>query len=126
MKILNLTQHNATPEQVEQGVFDMEANLAADVRGMLTFNSVPSTEELFRRANSIAQIAEEEGAKYAMIGGAPYFMAPLEGALLSHGITPLYAFSLRESKDVHLEDGSVKKTMVFRHIGFVGMGGVEE
>lgn len=126
MKILNLTQHDATQEQVEQGVINLEPNLAADVRGMLTFQSIPTTEELFRRADSIAQIAEEEGARYAMIGGAPYFMAPLEGALLSHGVTPLYAFSLRESKDVPQADGSVKKVMVFKHLGFVGADGVEK
>lgn len=120
--ILNLTQHNATPEQLAQGVVDLAPNLATDVRGMLNFNEIPTTEEMYRRADSIAQIAEEEGATHAMIGGAPYFMSPLEGALLTHGITPLYAFSVRESQEITQEDGSVRKVNVFRHIGFVGQG----
>ncbi len=126
MRVFNLTQHDATPDQLSRGVVDLDPNLAADVRGMLTFNELPSTEELFRRADSIAQIAEEEGAKYAMIGGAPYLMAPLEDALLSHGIIPLYAFSLRESRDIPQLDGSTKKVMRFKHLGFVGMDMIED
>ena len=118
--ILNLTQHNATEEQIAQGVVDLAPDLAANIRGMLNFNEIPTTEELFKRADAIAKIAEEEGATHAMIGGAPYFMSPLEGALLTHGITPLYAFSIRESQEVVQEDGSVRKVNIFRHIGFVG------
>lgn len=121
MKIFNLTQHNASPDQTAQGVVDPEPNLKADIVGMLNFHKIPTMEEMYRRAESIAQITEEEGYKYAMIGGAPYFMAPLEGALLSHRITPLYAFSQRESQDIPQEDGSVKKVMVFKHLDFVGM-----
>jgi hypothetical protein len=55
-----------------------------------------------------------------MIGGAPYLMAPLEVALRAHGITPLYAFSVRESVEQTQPDGSVRKIAVFRHGGFVG------
>lgn len=61
----------------------------------------------------------EEGAESAMIGGAPFLMAPLEGALRTRGVIPLYAFSVRESVEEALPDGSVRKTQVFRHAGFV-------
>ena len=47
-------------------------------------------------------------------------MAPLEDALRRVGIVPLYAFSIRESLDQIQPDGSVRKTAVFRHQGFVG------
>jgi hypothetical protein len=47
-------------------------------------------------------------------------MAPLEVALRAHGITPLYAFSVRESVDQVQPDGSVRKVATFRHAGFVG------
>jgi hypothetical protein len=60
-----------------------------------------------------------ERFKFAMIGGAPYLMAPLESALRAHGITPVYAFSVRESVDQVQPDGSVRKVAVFRHAGFV-------
>ncbi|MHB0929605.1 MAG: hypothetical protein ACYC3W_12015, partial [Candidatus Nanopelagicales bacterium] len=55
----------------------------------------------------------------AMIGGAPFLMAPLEKALLSIGINPVFAFSERKSVEAHGADGTVTKTQVFKHVGFV-------
>ena len=46
-------------------------------------------------------------------------MAPLERELKKRGITPLYAFSLRESAEKVEADGSTTKMVVFRHKGFV-------
>ena len=46
-------------------------------------------------------------------------MPPLEKALRGLGIRPLYAFSVRESVEETLPDGSVRKVAVFRHKGFV-------
>ena len=60
-------------------------------------------------------------ADYVMIGGAPFFMAALESALRDVGVTPIYAFSKREVVEEPQSDGSVKKTAVFRHAGFVGI-----
>lgn len=57
----------------------------------------------------------------AMIGGAPYLMAPLEIALRDVGIRPLYAFSVRASVEKTRPDGSVEKINVFKHGGFVGL-----
>lgn len=54
-----------------------------------------------------------------MIGGAPYFMVPLEKMIISIGLQPLYAFSERRSKDILQEDGTVVKSTVFEHVGFV-------
>lgn len=54
-----------------------------------------------------------------MVGGAPFFMAPLEAALRAVNIIPVYAFSKRESVEEKQPDGSVKKTQVFKHAGFV-------
>jgi hypothetical protein len=54
-----------------------------------------------------------------MIGGAPYLMAPLERSLRSVGVYPVYAFSVRESVEQTAPDGTVRKTNVFRHAGFV-------
>ena len=54
-----------------------------------------------------------------MIGGAPFLMGALESALLDYGITPVYAFSKRESVEEVQKDGSVKKINIFRHAGFI-------
>lgn len=56
-----------------------------------------------------------------MIGGASFFAAPLERALLDVGAQPLYALSERESVEEVLPDGTVKKIGVFRHLGFLAV-----
>lgn len=117
--IYNLTQHKSTPEQVAQGVKDLEPQAASVVRELLTFEDIPSKEEMDDRAKRIARLAADVKAEAVMIGGAPYFMSSLEGALKEAGIKAFYAFSRRESVDQQQTDGTVVKTVVFRHVGFV-------
>lgn len=116
--ILNLTQHDATPDQVAAGV--VEPADKVEIRKVITFDDLPSREHLLATADLLAGLAERMQVEAVMIGGAPFFMAPLERALRARGIKPLYAFSKREaSVDTHRPDGSVGKNQVFRHIGFV-------
>lgn len=117
MKILNLTQHAASAEQVATGV--VEPADKALVQALITFDELPSAKELGAKADALAQMAAYDGYDTAMIGGAPFFMAPLEKALRERGIKPLYAFSRRESVEEPQADGSVKKSAVFRHVGWV-------
>lgn len=115
--ILNLTQHVSTPAQKEAGVF--EPRDKSKVRELLTFDELPGKDAIRLSAVALAKIAKAHGAKKAMIGGAPFLMAKLEDALIKAGIRPIYAFSKRESVEKTLSDGSVEKTQVFRHLGFV-------
>jgi hypothetical protein len=117
MRILNLTQHTATAEQIAAGV--VESDKKSLVQMYLTFDELPSRRFLMQRAEKLAAMARHSGCEAAMIGGAPFFMAPLEAALAAQNITVLYAFSKRESVEEMQPDGSVKKTQVFRHAGFV-------
>jgi hypothetical protein len=128
--ILNLTQHVATDEQTAQLVVEPRM-CKTEIRELLTFEEIPSKEEIEVRANKLAEIAVSEASMYAgdtdnevwitrvMLGGAPYLMGALEKAVRECGFTPVYAFSKRESVDQPQPDGSVKKIQVFRHIGFV-------
>lgn len=116
-KIINLTQHVGTAEQSADGVF--EPNDKVTVQQLLTFDNLPSREEIRARAEALANIAEEEGASSAMVGGAPYLMGALENALKRRSIQPLYAFSVRESIEEHLPTGEVIKKNIFKHLGFV-------
>lgn len=120
-KIVNLTQHIATQEQMEAGVVNFDAVLSAEVKRLLTFNSIEeaSAESMKDRATALAGIAVANNADAAMIGGAPYFMSVLERQLKNAGVKPLYAFSVRESREVTNPDGTVTKTNVFKHVGFV-------
>ena len=123
MKILNLTQHQATPEQVKFGVVEPKPEVKACIRELLTFSDIPSQIEMSGRAFELARISRNSGCDAAMIGGAPFFMAPLEKYLGTVGVTPVYAFSIRESVEKVI-DGKTVKTAVFRHLGFVGIENV--
>jgi len=121
---LNLTQHPATAEQLAVGVRDV-ADRAA-LSAMLTFDSLPSPLTVWERALEVAALAAAElagetpGKRVAMIGGAPFLMAPLEAALRERQIAAVYAFSVRASSEETQPDGSVRKVAMFRHAGFVG------
>lgn len=131
-RILNLTQHTATVDQLAAGVVELTPEAKRRIVELLTFETIPTPFQVRGRSYEIAGLAAwefivpptetTEGVRYthAMIGGAPYLMAPLESALRAHGITPVYAFSVRESIDQPQPDGSVRKVATFRHAGFVG------
>lgn len=126
MKVINLTQHGATPDQKQVGVVDLPDDLRQDLRNLLTFEEVPSVQEIISRAEKLAHLAGVAltlaGVPFggsAMIGGAPYLMGPLALALKRRGIEPLYAFSTRESVEEASPDGTVHKRTVFRHAGWV-------
>lgn len=119
MKILNLTQHPATPEQRAQGVVDLPDAVRVRLKRLLTFEQIPLAQEVWDRAIAIADLALATDADAAMLGGAPFLMEPLATELRAHGFQVLYAFSRRESVEQVQRDGSVTKVAKFRHIGFV-------
>ena len=125
MKILNLTQHRATQEQLKDGVIEPTDNDKEVIKSYLTFNDIPSQKNIKIRAKALSDIAFkyniEQGIQKVLIGGAPYLMSSLERSLLAKGLTPVYAFSKRVSKEITLPDGSVEKKMIFKHEGFISL-----
>jgi hypothetical protein len=127
MNVINMTQHPATAEQEAEGVIEpqdvVQQNVVPatkeQVQNLLTFNTLPTSEELFYRATELAQIAMYSGCEAAMIGGAPFFMSELENALRKVGVKPVYAFSIRDSIEQPDGNGGVRKVNVFRHAGWV-------
>jgi hypothetical protein len=123
--IINATQHVANEEQHAVGVWDLPESTRKSLSQMITFEDIPSLKEIEERAEKVvALLRVAQGGRFlpkqqVMIGGAPYFMAPLERALRNSGACPIYAFSKRESVDEPQKDGSIKKVAVFRHSGFV-------
>ena len=115
-KILNLTQHMATPDQIKAGVH--EPVHKDRIQSLLNFAEIPTEMGMRSRAEKLAYYASQDGYGKAMIGGAPYFMSHLEKALKAKGIIPVYAFSARESQEVEQAYGSVRKINVFKHLGF--------
>lgn len=118
MTIINLTQHNATLEQLQAGVVNQPSvDGQQHLANLLTFKTLPTRNEILGRAKAIAEFAV--GYEAALIGGAPYLMWALEQALKGIGVKPLYSFSERVSVEKTCPDGQVIKTNVFKHIGFV-------
>ena len=125
--ILNLTQHDASDDQKEAGVVDLPEDQQTELKIELTFATVPTASHIAYRAVAIASLARKWGRENlvpgqelkVMIGGAPYLMSALETEFRRDGIKAVYAFTERRSRDVKQPDGSVRKTQVFRHAGFV-------
>ena len=127
--IVNLTQHQASPDQISAGVVDLAGAERAALIDALTFDAVPSAIDIIERAIDIAELACHNGLghvegddplpRQAMIGGALWLMAPLAIELQARGVDPVFAFSVRETVETTQADGSVRKTAVFRHAGWV-------
>lgn len=128
MLIINLTQHEATADQKAEGVVDLPADQRKALTEALTFEELPSPEEITQRSNCIAALAtmnglggdadEDPWPTAAMVGGAPWLMPALCRALENTGIQPLFAFSTREAVEVE-QNGQVVKTSRFIHRGFI-------
>lgn len=123
-KILNLTQHNATQDQLDAGVFEPTPAQKARIKEILTFDS-----QILKYPDIIEERAAEMCALVTqfyssvkvklMIGGAPFFMGPLGDKLTHIGYEVVYSFTDRVSVDQVNEDGTITKTSVFKHLGFV-------
>jgi len=115
--ILNLTQHNATAGQMEAGVVEPADKKV--IQSLLTVSELPDIAEIKRRTDALAAIAASTGITSAMIGGAPWLMSALERALVAAGVVPVYSFSVRKSIETCNADGTVSKTSIFEHGGWV-------
>lgn len=134
--ILNLTQHKMTAEQYQYNgtklkeliseIPEEQEDYEKQLKALLNFHDLPTKDSINLRVMQITAFAlnyfmgaDVENNRYALIGGAPYLTAPLAEMLKKVGITPLYAFSKRESIETTQPDGSVVKTSVFKHAGYV-------
>jgi hypothetical protein len=125
--IINLTQHEATADQIAAGVVDLPEGLRRKAKEYLDFADAPEDWEIEERADRLVFIVhafcdsldvDSEGMQ-VMIGGAGFLMGDLEAMLIQDRLEPVYAFSKRTSVDVPQADGSVRKVSEFRHIRFV-------
>lgn len=121
--ILNLTQHKATQDQIDQGVVDFDDETRAEISKLLTFDKLPDHHEMIKRACDLVTILRLKNhiRCEVMIGGAPFFMSTLERALYMNEFDPVFAFSKRVSVEKEV-NGKIVKTNEFKHIGFVCSG----
>ena len=122
-RILNLTQHNATVQQKEAGVFEPLPGVKESIKKLLTFEKLPSQRILSHNSYVLATIAKIECLRNkcnkVMVGDVPYLIHLLVDDLKAKGLIPVYAFSKRVSIDEPQQDDSVIKIIVFKHEGFI-------
>lgn len=124
MKILNLTKHQPTPEQVRDGLFNSPHTSVQDtISECQRFDTLEDVGEdgthADAKAYTLAVVAHNAGAKYALVAGASFLIVPLCAYLRQRGITPVSSFSERIAEELPQPDGSVKLSYVFKHIAFV-------
>lgn len=118
--ILWVPQHEPTKEQLEElnadELFELK-NLTPELFDEL--KNTPADEEKLREL--VGQLIKEfKGFTHVVLPiGSPAFIM-----LLGHYLPNdyknkiLFAHSERQSVDTHMEDGSVKKSSIFRHVCF--------
>lgn len=117
-RILNLTQHRATGEQIADGVENIPSRLAKELENLLTFKADYSLTDLVTSAKALARLAHSLGYEQVMIGGLPSLMKHLEAELIALDISVGYARTERVSIDKPLPDGSgTQKVSVFKYCG---------
>ena len=120
--ILNLTQHNATADQINAGINDLPVDFQNTLKGLLTFPTQYTRADLEYRSLQIHELVRDfcgtskEVLEGVMIGGMPSFMPVLESVLISKGIKVGYACTERKSVDKEV-DNKIIKTAVFVHAG---------
>ena len=120
--ILNLTQHNATADQINAGINDIPVDFQNTLKGLLTFPTQYTRADLEYRSLQIHELVRDfcgtskEVLEGVMIGGMPSFMPVLESVLISKGIKVGYACTERKSVDKEV-DNKIIKTAVFVHAG---------
>lgn len=116
-RILNLTQHRATPAQMEDGIENVPSRLAEQLERLLTFPADYGLTCLSLSAKALAAMAHQLGYEQVMIGGLPALMSHLEREMIALDISVGYARTERVSIDTPQPDGSNKKVSTFRYAG---------
>lgn len=121
--MLNITQHTATKEQAEDGVVEPSQEIKAQIQKLITFDKtvMSEPEQIWNRAKALVALIKREYPEIhkVMIGGALYFMPALTRELKEHGYEVFFSYTDRVSVETHNADGSVTKTLIFKHLGFV-------
>ena len=121
--MLNITQHTATKAQVADGVVEPSQEIKAQIQKLLTFDRsvIAEPEQIWNKAKAIVSLIQRNypGHKEVMIGGALYLMPALVRELKENGYKVFFSYTDRVSEDIHNADGSVTKTLAFKHLGFV-------
>ena len=109
----------ATISPLNQQVL-LESRAAAIISDYVTPVALDKVQEFKLSGDRIADYNAIRSAQSVtcMVGGFPPLVEELVRQLRRLGHEPMYALSDRVSVEETLEDGSIRKTQVFKHLGF--------
>ena len=122
-RVLVLLNHPLSEEQkadLQKG-YDVSSIATLDNEFKGLFSQVPADagkEEINSIAKKFIELAEKEQAQILVVQGEPTLTFAVVKMASEKGLTCLAATTKRESKEITLPDGGVKKVNIFRHIRF--------
>jgi len=117
--MINILAHKLTPEQVAElggepkHIRDLDPGLAAQIA-----NCPMDRGTLVDMAQNLVFRACDDDARILAGSGSPAFTALLGAIAAKEGVGLVFAHSERVSVDEPQPDGSVKKTVIFKHVRF--------
>ena len=120
MRLINLTQHLGTEDQYKDGMIELSKEAKAELIPLLNFEEIPTKEEMLYRAYTLISkaIINQPDNDGFVIGGAGYFMPYLISWANKFNRKCYFSFTKRMSEEKVI-NGSVVKTQVFKHLGWV-------
>lgn len=115
MKLLNVSNHKFTQEQLEDLKVNWEINEILELPEDLKKEWSNLTPDNYKEVcDRIINLAIKEDHPFLHLAG----FAPAVNYVAQDYPICIYAFSVRDSIDVPQEDGSIKKISTFNHKGF--------
>lgn len=122
LNVLNITQHQSTPDQKQAGVIDVSLDDQVQLKQLLTFQGLYDAKTITARVSELLCWLDElyPKSKVFLVGSMPPAAnAILERMFKEKGHTCVYSVSDRICVETHQVDGSVKKEYQFKHLGFM-------
>lgn len=121
MRYLNITKHELTKDQINDGAFELSKEDKYKLQNLLRFDEVPEVQEIKQRVNDIINITKSYDFDALIIGGATYLIYHLVNEIKEQNLVPVVSFTKLQSVDKIGENGKVYKTQVFKHSKFINI-----
>jgi len=118
IRILNLTNHSATPAQQQLGLVDI-AEQREYICQLLSFAKIPDVDDIEQRCHKLVGLTLQLEFRAAHLGGATYLTPQLHHMLIANGVDVYYSYSKRQSSEYENQNGEIEKKSIFSFENFV-------
>lgn len=119
-KIVNISLRPPGRDMKRLGVFDLPTVQRLHLEKLLNFDTSQPSPVMKDTAKSIAKLAVDTGANFALIHLPSFLISSVEDELMKKNITPLHAWGKIQRYSVEAEFGDQEIVKVgFRLVGFI-------